>query len=145
MKSSNTLRTCHPNLQCQVPSVGNNSCLLATSSQLLSLSRALHWWSGQRPQPTQIIWVCPDIWVFSVLGNRLLSDIWVICQKCQFEVSKGWMDCSSSWNIANKQTWSSLFTFGAWMHYIYVVGLERNLHKKWLLAFLPQPLGQLWK
>ena len=31
------------------------------------------------------IWICPDVWVFSsVLDNRLLSEIWVICQKCQF-------------------------------------------------------------
>ena len=45
---------------------------------------------GQRLQWTQIIWVCPDIWVFSVLDNRHLSDIWVICQKCQFGVRKGW-------------------------------------------------------
>ena len=44
----------------------------------------------QRPQPTQIIWVCPDIWFFSVLHNRHLPDIWVICQKCQFGVRKGW-------------------------------------------------------
>ena len=27
---------------------------------------------------------------FSVLDNRHLSDIWVICQKCQFGVRKGW-------------------------------------------------------
>ena len=40
-------------------------------------------------ESTQIIWVCSDIWVFSVLHNRHFSDIWVICQKCQFEVSKG--------------------------------------------------------
>ena len=30
------------------------------------------------------IWICPDVWVFSVLDNRLLSEIWVILQKCQF-------------------------------------------------------------
>ena len=35
----------------------------------------------QRLYRTQIIWVCSDIWVFSVLDNRHLSDIWVICQK----------------------------------------------------------------
>ena len=45
---------------------------------------------NQRPHRTQIIWVCPDIWVFSVLHNRHLSDIWVICQKCQFGVRKAW-------------------------------------------------------
>ena len=27
--------------------------------------------------------------IFSVLHNRHLSDIWVICQKCKFEVRKG--------------------------------------------------------
>ena len=29
---------------------------------------------GQRLYRTQIIWVCSDIWVFSVLDNRLLAD-----------------------------------------------------------------------
>ena len=48
-------------------------------------------WSGlQRLQWTQIIWVCPDIWVFSVLDNRHLADICAFCQKCQFEVRKAW-------------------------------------------------------
>ena len=47
----------------------------------------------QRLYPPQIIWVCPDIWVFSVLDNRLLSDIWVFCQKCYFEVK---MDCKEA-------------------------------------------------
>ena len=42
----------------------------------------------QRLHRTQIIWVCPDIWVFSVLHNIHLSDIWVICQKCQFDIWK---------------------------------------------------------
>ena len=46
--------------------------------------------SIQRLHRIQIIWVCSDIWVFSVLDNRHLSDIWVICQKCQFEERKGW-------------------------------------------------------
>ena len=46
---------------------------------------------GNLLQKTQIIWVCPDIWVFQYLHNRHLSDIWVICQKCQFELRK---DCS---------------------------------------------------
>ena len=40
--------------------------------------------SIQRLHRIQIIWVCTDIWVFPVLDNRHLSDIWVICQKCQF-------------------------------------------------------------
>ena len=44
----------------------------------------------QRLQWTQIIWVCPDIWVFSVLDNRHLADICAFCQKCQFEVRKAW-------------------------------------------------------
>ena len=43
-----------------------------------------------RLQWTQIIWVCPDIWVFSVLDNRHLADICAFCQKCQFEVRKAW-------------------------------------------------------
>ena len=30
------------------------------------------------------IWICLDVWLFSVLDNRLLSKIWVIVQKCQF-------------------------------------------------------------
>ena len=46
--------------------------------------------SNQRLQWTQIIWVCPDIWVFSVLDNRHLADICAFCQKCQFEVRKAW-------------------------------------------------------
>ena len=45
---------------------------------------------GQRSQQTQIICICPDICAFSVLDNRHLSDICAICQKCQFEVRKGW-------------------------------------------------------
>ena len=59
----------------------------------------LHWYfinnnetvaAQQRLQWTQIIWVCPDIWVFSVLDNRHLADICAFCQKCQFEVRKAW-------------------------------------------------------
>ena len=46
--------------------------------------------SEQRLDLTQIIWVCSDIWVFSVLHNRHLSDIWVIFQKYQYEARK---DC----------------------------------------------------
>ena len=34
----------------------------------------------------------------SALHNRHLSDIWVICQKCKFEVRKGWKDYSYSWS-----------------------------------------------
>ena len=48
------------------------------------------WCPNQRLQWTQIIWVCPDIWVFSVLDNRHLADICAFCQKCQFEVRKAW-------------------------------------------------------
>ena len=44
----------------------------------------------QRPQPVQIICICPDICAFSVLHHRHLSDICAFCQKCQFEVKKGW-------------------------------------------------------
>jgi len=44
----------------------------------------------QRPQPVQIICICPDICAFSVLDNRHCADICTICQKCQFEVRKGW-------------------------------------------------------
>ena len=50
----------------------------------------LAWPIYQRLQWTQIIWVCPDIWVFSVLDNRHLADICAFCQKCQFEVRKAW-------------------------------------------------------
>ena len=85
---------------------------------------------NQRPQPTQIIWVCPDIWVFSSdLENRHLSDIWVICQKCQFEVLKGWghalqtnrlchieiLLCEIQYPFKLEAVYSHL---GAWMHYI---------------------------
>ena len=66
----------------------------------LFISEICHWISSdfriallQRLYPPQIIWVCPDIWVFSVLDNRLLSDIWVFCQKCYFEVR---MDCKEA-------------------------------------------------
>ena len=45
---------------------------------------------NQRPQPVQIICICPDICAFSVLHHRHLSDICAFCQKCQFEVKKGW-------------------------------------------------------
>ena len=38
----------------------------------------------------QIICICPDICAFSVLHNRHCADICTICQKCQFEVRKGW-------------------------------------------------------
>ena len=38
----------------------------------------------------QIICICPDICAFSVLHHRHLSDICAFCQKCQFEVKKGW-------------------------------------------------------
>ena len=51
---------------------------------------AFFWGRSQRLQWTQIIWVCPDIWVFSVLDNRHLADICAFCQKCQFEVRKAW-------------------------------------------------------
>ena len=84
---------------------------------LLSIIQGLF----QRPQPTQIIWVCPDIWVFSVLHNRHLSDIWVIYQKCQFEVRKGWQVPYRSLNkrlrtfFVNKQTLPHSF----WMHGLY--------------------------
>jgi len=44
----------------------------------------------QRPQPVQIICICPDICAFSVLHLRHLSDICAFCQKCQFEGKKGW-------------------------------------------------------
>ena len=44
----------------------------------------------QRSQPVQIICICPDICAFSVLHHRHLSDICAFCQKCQFEVKKGW-------------------------------------------------------
>ena len=50
----------------------------------------MYLYSKQRLQWTQIIWVCPDIWVFSVLDNRHLADICAFCQKCQFEVRKAW-------------------------------------------------------
>ena len=46
--------------------------------------------SNQRCQPVQIICICPDICAFSVLHNRHCADICTICQKCQFEVRKGW-------------------------------------------------------
>ena len=46
----------------------------------------------QRPQQTQIIWVCPVILFFSSVLH--LSDIWAICRKCQFDKSRvysvGW-------------------------------------------------------
>ena len=45
---------------------------------------------SQRPQPVQIICICPDICAFSVLHHRHLSDICAFCQKCQFEGKKGW-------------------------------------------------------
>ena len=45
---------------------------------------------SQRCQPVQIICICPDICAFSVLHNRHCADICTICQKCQFEVRKGW-------------------------------------------------------
>ena len=61
---------------------------LSFESTAFIKASTLHW--NQRLHWTQIIWVCPDIWVFSVLDNRHLSDIWVICQKCQFEERKGW-------------------------------------------------------
>ena len=38
----------------------------------------------------QIICICPDICVSSVLNNRHCADICTICQKCQFGVRKGW-------------------------------------------------------
>ena len=44
----------------------------------------------QRLHRVQIICVCADICAFSVLDNRHLADICAICQKCQFEVRKGW-------------------------------------------------------
>ena len=47
-------------------------------------------YSYQRLHRAQIICVCADICAFSVLDNRHLADICAICQKCQFEVRKGW-------------------------------------------------------
>ena len=47
-------------------------------------------------EQTQIIWVCPDIWVFSVLHYRHLSHICAICQKCKFEVGRAVKECSFS-------------------------------------------------
>ena len=44
----------------------------------------------QRCQLVQTICICPDICAFSVLHNRHCADICTICQKCQFEVRKGW-------------------------------------------------------
>ena len=59
---------------------------------LLLLCRAWHNsdWCPQWSRQTQIICICPDICAFSILDNRHLSDICAICQKCQFEVRKGW-------------------------------------------------------
>ena len=61
---------------------------LSFESTAFIKASTLHW--NQRLQWTQIIWVCPDIWVFSVLDNRHLADICAFCQKCQFEVRKAW-------------------------------------------------------
>ena len=44
----------------------------------------ISWYQRNISQYFYDIWICPDVWVFPVLDNRLLSDIWVICQKCQF-------------------------------------------------------------
>ena len=81
----------HPTTQCWLmslsekrtkPKQGNEDDFLWQISRLKVTNQSLY--------PPQIIWVCPDIWVFSVLHNRHLSDIWVICQKCQFGVRKAW-------------------------------------------------------
>ena len=71
------------------------SCFLITLNKCLK----------QRPQPVQIICICPDICAFSVLDNRHCADICAFCEKCQFEVEKyccfsqRLMTC-----IVNKQT-----------------------------------------
>ena len=44
---------------------------------------------GQCCQAVQIICICPDDCAFSVLDNRHCADICTICQKCPFEVWKG--------------------------------------------------------
>ena len=41
-------------------------------------------------QPVQIICICQYNCAFSVLDNGHCADICTICQKCQFEVRKGW-------------------------------------------------------
>ena len=58
--------------------------------QLWQKHANLVWFGNQRCQPVQIICICPDICAFSVLHNRHCADICTICQKCQFEVRKGW-------------------------------------------------------
>ena len=76
---------------------------------LLLLCRAWHNsdWCPQWSRQTQIICICPDICAFSILDNRHLSDICAICQKCQFEVRKGWQVLllqSKAEGIVNKRT-----------------------------------------
>ena len=71
---------------------GPHIILILDHQHLACTSHGRGWacYLAQRPHWTQIIRVCPDIWVFSVLHNRHLTDIWVIFQKCQFGVRKGW-------------------------------------------------------
>ena len=62
--------------------------LVTNTSTMMRLNRCLR--DTQCCQPVQIICICPDICAFSVLDNRHCADICTICQKCQFEVRKGW-------------------------------------------------------
>ena len=67
------------------------------------------WSSGQRLHRTQIIWVCSDIWVFSVLDNRLLADNLSHLPKVLIWIRKGCI--SSFWNTNALETvisWSVL-------------------------------------
>ena len=95
--------------------------------------------SQQRPQPVQIICICPDICAFSVLHHRHLSDICAFCQKCQFEVKRADMYCCFSQRlrtcIVNKQTlpyWNLYWSKLQWDKYI----SSQNKLMWWLRAFV---------
>ena len=89
----------------------------------------------QRPQPVQIICICPDICAFPVIHHRHLSDICAICQKCQFEEKRADKYCCFSQRlrtcIVNKQTLP--WNFDASMRQIIS---SQNKLMWWLRAFV---------
>ena len=68
----------------------------------------------QRLQRTQIIWVCSDIWVFSVLDNRLLADNLSHLPKVSTLIRKGqiysfhpWWD-TKAFETVNSFSWKEI-------------------------------------
>ena len=72
-----------------------------------------------------------------------MSDIWVICQKCQFKERKGWKDYSFSWSHRNSEVRHALQTsrvchieiFNFWIQLKYFSPENLQWYSLFLISF----------